>query len=188
MPPYTDKGRADGEEEGARSPLERPSARRYAPLALQSPSLWQHQDFRKLWVGQTVSELGSVVTRTALPLVALLVAGLYIGLSLSLRDQPLSQGGAIRATVPINDGSQTEERTFVDAQAFERQVNERTLRNLRNFSLGALAALALAQASGAGADPRTSPRAAHSGAAGRAGDEGRSPVGAAGDTVGARRR
>ena len=54
---------------------------------------------------------------------ALLVAGLYIGLSLSLRDQPLSQGGAIRATVPINDGSQTEERTFVDAQAFERQVN-----------------------------------------------------------------
>ena len=29
---------------------------------------------------------------------ALLVAGLYIGLSLSLRDQPLSQGGAIRAT------------------------------------------------------------------------------------------
>ncbi len=75
---------------------------------------------------------------------ALLVAGLYIGLSLSLRDQPLSQGGAIRATVPINDGSQTEERTFVDAQAFERQVNERTLRNLRNFSLGALAALFVA--------------------------------------------
>ena len=40
---------------------------------MQSPSLWQHQDFRRLWVGQTVSELGSVVTRTALPLVALLV-------------------------------------------------------------------------------------------------------------------
>ncbi len=75
---------------------------------------------------------------------ALLVAGLYIGLSLSLRDQPLSQGGAIRATVPINDGSATEERTFVDAQAFEQQVNERTLRNLRNFSLAALAALFVA--------------------------------------------
>src|SRR5580765_7568517 len=29
----------------------------------------------KLWVGQTVSELGSVVTRTAVPLVALLVLG-----------------------------------------------------------------------------------------------------------------
>jgi len=38
-------------------------------------SLWQHQDFRKLWIGQTVSELGSVVTRTAVPLVALLVLG-----------------------------------------------------------------------------------------------------------------
>jgi predicted MFS family arabinose efflux permease len=39
------------------------------------PSLWQHPDFLKLWTGQTVSELGSVVTRTAVPLVALLVLG-----------------------------------------------------------------------------------------------------------------
>ena len=38
-------------------------------------SLWRHPDFQRLWVGQTVSQLGSVVTRTALPLVALLVLG-----------------------------------------------------------------------------------------------------------------
>jgi MFS family permease len=38
-------------------------------------SLWRHGDFMKLWAGQTVSELGSVVTRTAVPLVALLVLG-----------------------------------------------------------------------------------------------------------------
>src|SRR5439155_25600498 len=38
-------------------------------------SLWKHADFLKLWTGQTVSQLGSVVTRTALPLVALLVLG-----------------------------------------------------------------------------------------------------------------
>ena len=38
-------------------------------------SLWSHSDFVKLWTGQTVSQLGSVVTRTALPLVALLVLG-----------------------------------------------------------------------------------------------------------------
>jgi MFS family permease len=38
-------------------------------------SLWRHADFMRLWVGQTVSELGSVVTRTAVPLVALLVLG-----------------------------------------------------------------------------------------------------------------
>ncbi len=42
---------------------------------MASPSLWRHADFLKLWVGQTVSELGSVVTRTAVPLVALLVLG-----------------------------------------------------------------------------------------------------------------
>src|SRR4051812_44944561 len=43
--------------------------------AVTPPSLWRHADFLKLWTGQTVSELGSVVTRTAVPLVALLVLG-----------------------------------------------------------------------------------------------------------------
>ena len=38
-------------------------------------SLWGHSDFVKLWVGQTISRVGSVVTRTAVPLVALLVLG-----------------------------------------------------------------------------------------------------------------
>jgi MFS family permease len=42
---------------------------------MTTPSLWRHGDFMKLWVGQTVSELGSVVTRTAVPLLALLVLG-----------------------------------------------------------------------------------------------------------------
>ncbi len=43
--------------------------------AVVTPSLWRHADFMKLWAGQTVSELGSVVTRTAVPLVALLALG-----------------------------------------------------------------------------------------------------------------
>jgi MFS family permease len=38
-------------------------------------SLWRNADFMKLWAGQTISQLGSVVTRTAVPLVALLVLG-----------------------------------------------------------------------------------------------------------------
>jgi predicted MFS family arabinose efflux permease len=42
---------------------------------VSTPSLWRHADFLKLWTGQTVSRLGSVVTRTALPLVALLALG-----------------------------------------------------------------------------------------------------------------
>jgi MFS family permease len=40
-----------------------------------TPSLWRHSDFMKLWTGQTISDLGSVVTRTAVPLVALLALG-----------------------------------------------------------------------------------------------------------------
>jgi len=35
-------------------------------------SLWRHPDFVKLWTGQTISELGSVVTRTALPIAAVI--------------------------------------------------------------------------------------------------------------------
>ncbi|HSB90595.1 MAG TPA: MFS transporter [Anaerolineales bacterium] len=35
--------------------------------------LWHHPDFLRLWAGQTVSSVGSVVTRTALPLTAVLV-------------------------------------------------------------------------------------------------------------------
>lgn len=42
---------------------------------MSTPSLWDHPDFLKLWFGQTISRFGSVVTRTALPLVALLVLG-----------------------------------------------------------------------------------------------------------------
>jgi signal transduction histidine kinase len=71
---------------------------------------------------------------------ALLVAGLYFGLSLSLRDEPISQTAFVEL-VPVNDGSALEEQTFVPAEAFEQEVNERTLRNLRVFSLGALGVL-----------------------------------------------
>src|SRR5207245_7727461 len=49
--------------------------RRYAARLVSTASLWEHPDFLQLWVGQTVSKLGSVVTRTALPLVALLTLG-----------------------------------------------------------------------------------------------------------------
>lgn len=38
-------------------------------------SLWHHPDFLKLWVGQTISEVGSRVTRDGLPLVAVMLLG-----------------------------------------------------------------------------------------------------------------
>ena len=76
-------------------------------------------------------------------LAALVVGGLYLSLSLSIRDEPISQGAAIRATVPLNDGTAEVERTFVEAAAFEHQVNQHTLRNLRRFSIGALSGLFL---------------------------------------------
>jgi MFS family permease len=35
--------------------------------------LWHHRDFRRLWIGETVSQLGGMVSMIALPLVAILV-------------------------------------------------------------------------------------------------------------------
>jgi hypothetical protein len=35
--------------------------------------LWHHLDFRRLWIGETVSQFGSAISNLALPLVAVLV-------------------------------------------------------------------------------------------------------------------
>ena len=37
--------------------------------------LWRQPDFLKLWTGQTISELGSRITRDGLPLAAVLILG-----------------------------------------------------------------------------------------------------------------
>src|SRR5438128_1396530 len=39
----------------------------------QFSGLWRHPDFMKLWIGQTVSEFGSRVTREGLPLTAVIL-------------------------------------------------------------------------------------------------------------------
>lgn len=36
------------------------------------PSLWRHRDFQRLWLGQTISEIGSRITREGIPLTAVL--------------------------------------------------------------------------------------------------------------------
>src|SRR5215472_1808647 len=38
-------------------------------------SLWSQRDFLKLWTGQAISQIGSRITRTALPLVAVMILG-----------------------------------------------------------------------------------------------------------------
>ena len=37
--------------------------------------LWRHGDFMRLWAAQAISAFGSRISRTALPIVALLVVG-----------------------------------------------------------------------------------------------------------------
>lgn len=54
-------------------------------MAIREPaaSLWRHPDFLRLWAGQSVSEIGSVVATVALPLVAVVtlrVSVLQVGL------------------------------------------------------------------------------------------------------------
>jgi signal transduction histidine kinase len=73
-------------------------------------------------------------------LAALLLGALYLGLSLSLRDEPVSQNlqivEVVEGTAEIPEG-----QTFVDSRAFEQRVNTHTLETLRNVSFGALGAL-----------------------------------------------
>src|SRR5436305_2656742 len=66
-------------EESVSQPWERPTGVEPAvpmsdPLPLaRPPRLWTNPDFVKLWTGQTISELGSRVSREGIPLTAVLV-------------------------------------------------------------------------------------------------------------------
>jgi len=54
--------------------------------------LWRHPDFMKLWIGQTVSEFGSRITRDGLPLTAVIVLGAtpaQMGLLVALSALPI---------------------------------------------------------------------------------------------------
>jgi MFS family permease len=54
--------------------------------------LWQHRDFMKLWLGQTVSQFGSHITGAALPFVAFLTLGatpLQLGILGALGSVPI---------------------------------------------------------------------------------------------------
>lgn len=42
---------------------------------VQLDGLWRHADFRKLWLGQTISQFGSQITMLALPLIAATLLG-----------------------------------------------------------------------------------------------------------------
>lgn len=42
---------------------------------MSRPSLWSHREFVKLWIGQSISQVGSRITRTALPFAAVLALG-----------------------------------------------------------------------------------------------------------------
>jgi signal transduction histidine kinase len=75
-------------------------------------------------------------------LAALLVASLYLGLSLSLRDDQVSRS-TIRV-FELGDGGLSARDVPVDPRSFERRVNEHALASLRNFSFGALGALFVA--------------------------------------------
>ena len=44
-----------------------------AEVVRRRGGLWHHMDFRRLWIGETVSQFGSAISNLALPLVAILV-------------------------------------------------------------------------------------------------------------------
>ena len=71
---------------------------------------------------------------------ALLIGGVYLGLSRSLDREPISERDYGYARVR-GEGDTVEWRKYIDSQAFERKVNAHTADTLRDASLGALAVL-----------------------------------------------
>jgi MFS family permease len=59
----------------------------------KATSLWRHRGFLLLWGGQTISQLGSQITRWALPLTAVLVLTQTIGVSAVLVGVVFAIGG-----------------------------------------------------------------------------------------------
>src|SRR5262249_35867887 len=67
-------------------------AARQATKRPRLTGLWRHPEFMKLWVGQTISEVGSKVTREAVPLTAVLFLGassLQMGLLAAVSSVPV---------------------------------------------------------------------------------------------------
>ena len=44
-----------------------------AEVVRRRGGLWHHLDFRRLWIGETVSQFGTFISQLALPLIAILV-------------------------------------------------------------------------------------------------------------------
>ncbi len=76
------------------------AARRWLPRG----GLWHHRDFLLLWSAQGVSAVGSRITRTALPIAAILVAGAG-AFDLGLLTVALTLPGAVLAW--LGGGSST---------------------------------------------------------------------------------
>jgi MFS family permease len=61
------------------------------PAPVPRSGLWRHPEFRRLWIGETVSQFGTMISQLALPLVAILVvhaSTLEVGLMTTFQTAP----------------------------------------------------------------------------------------------------
>ncbi|MGH2760293.1 MAG: histidine kinase dimerization/phospho-acceptor domain-containing protein, partial [Actinomycetota bacterium] len=108
-------------------------------------------EFRETW-NRLPPVLRSIRFRLALVysvvlfgLAGLVVGGLYLGLRASLHDQPIAHRFAGRGFVPGPDGRPRPAEIYLgDYRDLEREVNARTLDQLRRLSFGALGGLFIA--------------------------------------------
>jgi signal transduction histidine kinase len=92
------------------------------------------------WMRSIRFRLTVVYSTLLFVLATLLVGALYLGLSLSIRDEPISRA-EVREVFVENGLNLPSAAAALEQRELERRVNANTLANLRNFSFGALGVL-----------------------------------------------
>jgi signal transduction histidine kinase len=95
------------------------------------------------WAGSIRLRLTILYSTLLFLLAGLLVSSLYLGLSLTLRDEPISRA-EVREVFVENRLSLPRAAAALEQRELERRINAHTLADLRNFSFGALGVLFVA--------------------------------------------
>lgn len=140
---------AAGTSTGPARPPARPASTRAATLPSADSARIERTRIQRTakrmpaWMGSIRFRLAVVYSSVLFSLAAILVSVIYIAVAIQLNHEAVYQDRTITVVLTDPLTGQQEQAALSTLQEFERQVNARTLDQLRRFSFGALLALFL---------------------------------------------